>query len=338
MKNLAYTTIVFTGIILVLVLGKSLLIPLVLAFFIWFIIHGIQTKINNISWVKKRVPIVLTNLFTAFLVLGTLAFFVNLLVVNLNHIMVNSGQYEQNVNVWKGMLPDTVLTYVEDIQSSYMDNANLGGVVKSVASAISDFLGNSFLIILYLIFILLEQSVFKKKIQQIAALRSKPSEFLTTVADLSNTIAEYINLKILVSLITGAGSYIVCLIVGLDAPLFWAVIIFVLNFIPNIGSMIGTLFPAAFALLQFGSYVEMLQILIPIGVIQLMVGNFVEPKIMGNSLNISALVVLLSLSVWGLIWGVTGMLLSVPLTVICTQIMAKFPTTKPIAILLGNGK
>jgi predicted PurR-regulated permease PerM len=338
MKNLAYTTIVFSGIVLVLVLGKSLLIPLVLAFFIWFIIHGIQTKINGISWVKRKVPSLIINLFTALLVLGTLAIFVNLLAVNLKSIMVNSSLYEHNVNVWKGMIPDSILAQIEEIQSTYVDNANLGGIVKSVASSISDFLGNSFLIILYLLFILLEQSVFKKKIEQIAALRSNPTGFLTTVQDLSSTIAEYINLKILVSLITGACSYFVFLIVGLDAPLFWAVIIFVLNFIPNIGSLVGTLFPSAFAMLQFGSYIEMLQILIPVGVIQLLVGNFVEPKIMGNSLNISGLVVLLSLSIWGLIWGITGMLLSVPLTVICTQIMAKFPTTKPIAILLGNGK
>jgi predicted PurR-regulated permease PerM len=135
---------------------------------------------------------------------------------------------------------------------------------------------------------------------------------------------------------TGFCSYIVLLLVGVEAPLFWAFLIFILNFIPTVGSLIATLFPAIFALFQFGEFSQSLIILSVVGSIQVVFGNFVEPKLMGSTLNISPLVVFLTLALWGLIWGITGMLLSVPITVSIIIIMSEFPGTRPIAILLSQ--
>lgn len=124
--------------------------------------------------------------------------------------------------------------------------------------------------------------------------------------------------------------------IGVDAPLFWAFLIFILNFIPTIGSLIATIFPAFFAVLQFGEFTPGILVLAIVGAIQLIVGNLVEPRVMGNTLNISPLVVFLTLSLWGVMWGVLGMLLSVPITVIIIIIMSEFPETRPIAILLSQ--
>ena len=128
----------------------------------------------------------------------------------------------------------------------------------------------------------------------------------------------------------------ILLFIGVDAPVFWAFLIFVLNFIPTIGSLIATLFPAIFALLQFGEFTPGILVLAIVGTIQLIVGNFIEPRVMGNSLNISPLVVFLTLAIWGVIWGITGMLLSVPITVILIIVMSEFPSTQPLAILLSQ--
>ena len=338
MKNLAYTIIVIAGVVLFLVLGKVLLIPLVLAIFIWFTIIGLQNKIESVPFVKKNIPHAITNIFTAIIVLGVLALFGQMLTVNINRIVDSVPEYEENINYLSEDLPPTMIAYAKDIKNYYVEDGNLSEVVTSIANTISGLVGNTLLILIYLLFLLLEQQTFKRKLIRIGDLRENPDKFKNLVSGLKATVSEYINLKIILSAMTGFGSYLVFVFVGLEAPVFWSVIIFVLNFIPNIGSLVGTLFPAAFAILQFGSYVEALQILIPVGIIQIVVGNFVEPKMMGNSLNISALVVILSLSLWGLIWGITGMLLSVPLTIIATKIMAQFPSTRPIAILLGNGK
>ncbi len=125
-------------------------------------------------------------------------------------------------------------------------------------------------------------------------------------------------------------------IIGVDFAFFWAFLIFLLNYIPTIGSLIATFFPATVALLQFGAYTEALLVLIIIGTIQVIVGNVIEPKIMGKSLNISSLVVLLALSFWGTIWGVVGMILSVPITVMLIIVLARFPGTRSVAILLSE--
>ena len=151
-----------------------------------------------------------------------------------------------------------------------------------------------------------------------------------------HSIGNYVGLKTVVSLLTGFLSYFALLFIGVDAPLFWAFLIFVLNFIPTIGSLIATIFPAIFAILQFGEFTPGFLVLAIVGSIQLIVGNLVEPRLMGNTLNISPLVVFLTLSLWGVMWGITGMLLSVPITVILIIIMSEFPGTRPIAILLSQ--
>nr|WP_299218998.1 AI-2E family transporter [uncultured Aquimarina sp.] len=128
-------------------------------------------------------------------------------------------------------------------------------------------------------------------------------------------------------------------LMDVDAPFFWALLMFLLNYIPTVGSLIATIFPAVFSLVQFGEFTPFLIILIGLGILEWFVGNVLEPKIMGNSLNISPLVTIIALVIWGQIWGITGMLLSVPITVTMVIICSQFKNTKAIAILLSeNGE
>ncbi|WP_366142674.1 AI-2E family transporter [uncultured Aquimarina sp.] len=133
--------------------------------------------------------------------------------------------------------------------------------------------------------------------------------------------------------------YIFLALMDVDAPFFWALLMFLLNYIPTVGSLIATIFPAVFSLVQFGEFTPFLIILIGLGILEWFVGNVLEPKIMGNSLNISPLVTIIALVIWGQIWGITGMLLSVPITVTMVIICSQFKNTKAIAILLSeNGE
>jgi predicted PurR-regulated permease PerM len=182
----------------------------------------------------------------------------------------------------------------------------------------------------------LEEPIFPKKLKAMYPDKERYNHMNNLVNKIDFSIGNYIALKTLVSLLTGFLSYFALLFIGIDAPLFWAFLIFVLNFIPTIGSLIATLFPTFFALLQFGEITPAILVLAIVGSIQLIVGNLVEPRLMGNTLNISPLVVFLTLSLWGVMWGITGMLLSVPITVILIIIMSEFPATQPIAILLSQ--
>ncbi|MEM7037311.1 MAG: AI-2E family transporter, partial [Bacteroidota bacterium] len=123
--------------------------------------------------------------------------------------------------------------------------------------------------------------------------------------------------------------------VGLDFAIFWAFLIFLLNFIPTFGSLAATIFPVVFSILQFDTWTPVIILLVGILATQMIIGNFLEPKLLGNRLNISSLVVLISLSVWGTIWGVIGMILAVPLTVAIMIILSEFESTLPIAIWLS---
>jgi len=157
-----------------------------------------------------------------------------------------------------------------------------------------------------------------------------------TIKRVNTSISKYITLKSLVSLITGICSYVALYFLGVDSPVFWAFLIFLLNFIPTIGSLIATLFPSIIAVLQTGNFELFFWVLIIVGAIQILVGNVIEPKVMGNNLNVSTLVVFISLSFWGTIWGISGMVLSVPITVILIILLSQFDSTRNIAILLSE--
>jgi len=131
-------------------------------------------------------------------------------------------------------------------------------------------------------------------------------------------------------------SYIFMKVVGVDFAEFWAVLIFLLNFIPTIGSIVATIFPSLITLVQFESYTPFFVVLGGVTAIQVCVGNILEPRLMGNSLNLSPLVILLNLSLWGLIWGIPGMFLCVPFLVISAIVFSHVPQTRSIAILLSR--
>ncbi|MEO1224292.1 MAG: AI-2E family transporter, partial [Pseudomonadota bacterium] len=142
--------------------------------------------------------------------------------------------------------------------------------------------------------------------------------------------------KTLTSLMTGLASYTVLRLVGVDFAETLALIIFLLNYIPNIGSILGIVFPAMIALVQFDTLAPFL-IATPILIaIQVIIGNLVEPMLMGRSLNLSSFVIILALVFWGVIWGIPGMFLSVPITVVALIVCSHIRGARWIAILLSK--
>ena len=192
------------------------------------------------------------------------------------------------------------------------------------------------MIIFYVVFLFVEESLFQHKIKLIFEPRNRFDKVSQILQKIDKSMSSYIGLKSLVSLLTTTLSYFIMLAVGIDSPVFWAFLIFMFNFIPSIGPILGTLLPALFCLIQFGTFTPALIVLFGVGGVSVLVGSLVEPKLMGNTLNISPLVAILSLALWGSIWGIIGMLLSVPITVAMIIIFSQFPSTRSIAILLSE--
>ncbi|MFC1616553.1 AI-2E family transporter, partial [Patescibacteria group bacterium] len=130
--------------------------------------------------------------------------------------------------------------------------------------------------------------------------------------------------------------YVVLKVIGVDFPEFWAFIIFLFNYIPVVGSLVAVSFPIMLSLVQFPGLLVGLIVTVCLFSIQFIVSNFVEPPLIGNSLNLSPVVIVLSLALWGSIWGIIGMILCVPITVIVNIVFSKFPNTRPVAILLSS--
>jgi AI-2 transport protein TqsA len=330
-----YYLLVLIVVVVLLIYAQSLMIPLVLAITIWFIITILRKGLQMIPWIKSWPKWLLTVLSTVVLI-SLLGLVVTLISRNIQELSESLPVYQENITIVSEKINTTFDIDLVASITEFMVDFDFVGILSNLFSALTSVFGDAFLVIIYLVFILIEEPIFPRKIRAIYNKPDKLGHTTELLKKIDHTSSRYMAIKSIMSLLTGTLSFFVLLIIGVDAPFFWAFLIFLLNYIPAIGSLIATLFPAIFAMLQFGDITHPVLVLAIVGSIQVIVGNILEPRIMGNSLNISTLVVFIVLAVWGAIWGVIGMLLSVPITVIMILVMSEIPSTRAIAILLSK--
>ncbi|NOQ25476.1 MAG: AI-2E family transporter [Bacteroidales bacterium] len=333
-SRIANGLLIAFAIVIMLIYGKNLLIPFVIALIFWFLIKEIRDLLNKIQFIDEKIPNLVLNIIgfaSIFLIIGGV---VKILSVNIQQLSTELPVYQSNISRLTESINNTFNIDVISSAKEFLGKYEYTKLLSGLFSSLTDIFGDAFLIIIYTLFLLLEEPFFSKKINAIYAKKDAQDEVNTVLQQLNKSIGRYISLKTLISLLTGILSYFALLFIGLDAPLFWAFLIFLMNYIPAVGSLIATVFPATFAMLQFGELMPGVWVLIIVGAIQLVIGNLIDPKLTGSSLNVSPLVVLIGLAFWGAIWGIIGMILSVPITVALIIIFSEFPQTKAIAILL----
>ena len=202
-------------------------------------------------------------------------------------------------------------------------------------NAVLSFLGNAFLILIFLLFMLIGAGETEKKVQQAFPphLAIRISKAWTNIGI---QVRQYLVTKTFVSFLTGVVTFLIVWIMGIDFPLIWGFLTFLLNFIPNIGSTIAVFLPSLLSLLQFDTLLIPIVAFVLLVTTQMTIGNIVEPRMMGFSLNLSPLIVLLSLIFWGWLWGIPGMVLAVPLTATIKIIFENIETLRPFAILISG--
>ncbi|MFC2104657.1 AI-2E family transporter [Bacteroidota bacterium] len=322
------------ALVVIFIYGKNLLLPFVVALIFWFLIKEIRDVLNRVKFIDEKVPNTILNIigFAAiFAIIGGIA---KILTVNIQQLSSQLPVYQSNITKITAAINTTFNIDVVNSVKEFLGEYEYTKLLSGLFNSITEVFGDAFLIIIYTLFLLLEEPYFSKKINAIYAKKDDLDDVNKVLRELDKSIGRYISLKTLISLFTGILSYIALLFIGLDAPLFWAFLIFLMNYIPAIGSLIATVFPSIFAMLQFGELMPGVWVLIIVGAIQLVVGNYIDPKLTGSSLNVSPLVVLIGLAFWGAIWGIIGMILSVPITVMMIIIFSQFPNTKGIAVLL----
>jgi predicted PurR-regulated permease PerM len=325
--KLAALVIIFAGVIY----AKVIITPILLALFISIIC------IQPISWLeKKRIPkwiaiiIVILGLILIFfgftsLIGGTLSFFLSNVSKYESAITAISVTTIQFLNENGFSIPEDQITKL--IQPEKIQEFTSHGVKLLI-----NLLGNSFLITLIVLFILMEFGSFLIKAK---AITNKSYQSILYFSTILRNIRHYLAIKTMICLATGICIYISLLIIGVDYPLLWALLAGLMNYIPNIGSVIAIIPTFFFALIQLGpggalwTFASFL-------VIHNVLGNFIEPKLMGKGLDLSALVVVLSLIFWGFILGPVGMFLATPFTLTIKIIMEQNEKTRWLAILLGT--
>ncbi len=232
---------------------------------------------------------------------------------------------------------EDVNTYLKNFDwTAAVKQLSLPAYVSSTVGSFFQFLANVFLVLLFMVYAMLGKESLFARIRH--AFRGWQAEQVaSTVETINRQIQEYLIAKTLISLVTGLLATVVLLIFGVDFAFVWGMLTFLLNYIPNIGSTIATLPPILLALLQFDSFWRPLWISVLLILIQMTMGNVVEPRFMGKRLDLSPLVVILSLIFWGFLWGIVGMILAVPIVATVKIVTENIEPLKPISYFLSGG-
>ncbi len=323
----AALVIIFAGVIY----AKSVITPFLLALFISIICA------QPIEWLEKRkVPRSAALIIVILGLVMLFAAFIYLIGGTLSSFSSNVADYETSLSE----MGDSLVVFLND-HGVKMSAEQLSGIIQPAkilqltANAVNGLLnvmGKTFLVFLIVIFTLTEFGSFLVKSKAINYGSGRSMDYIFTI---TQNIRQYLWIKTLVALAVGALIYVALLIIGVEYALLWALIAALMNYVPNIGSIIASIPAVLFALVQTGTG-GAIWTLVSFMVIYNVVGNFIEPRIMGKGLGLSTLVVFLSLLFWGMIFGTVGMVLSVPITMAIKIILEQNEKTRWIALALGT--
>jgi AI-2 transport protein TqsA len=319
-----------------LMVGRGFLLPWVIALLIWNLLNTLNNAIQDLPVLGKYLPAVVSMLLSLGVVIGLIWGLVNIVSNNVNEVIHASARYQASFKHLIGQLDQRLLSKLITNVDRLVDELNFQKILMNLYGGFTSVAGSAVLIALYVSFLFVEQSMFGQKLLLLVPSARKRKVVKTLMQRTIRDTQTYLGLKTLMGLLTAMASWGIMAWIGLDFAEFWALLIFFLNYIPSIGSIIATLFPALLALIQFQTWMPFVLMTSGLVVVQFIIGNILEPRYLGRSLNLSPLVILFALGLWGIIWGVVGMFLSVPITVMMIILFAHFPTTRPIAVLLSK--
>jgi AI-2 transport protein TqsA len=338
-KNI-HLIFLFVLIIYLLSVLSSILIPFVLALLFAILFQPlvqVLKKIKTPNWIV--LPVV------SFITLGILYGIFQILLETTTNILEQQdylvSRLEMRANEtlrWANSITGLNFTtgnFFESI-SEMLDKEFISSAASQIASGVSSFTGSFVWFSLYYVFLLAGLANYEKYIHYVAADVSENGSLVKNLQRIKKAVLAYMLVKTGVSIATGVFVTITCLIFDIKFAFFWGLLTFLLNYIPSIGSILAVIPPTLMAVIQFDSIKVVVLLLIILASIQFLLGNVVEPKIQGGTLRINTLTVLFGLVFWGYIWGVVGMMLSVPLLVILKIIFEYFPSLSVLARIMGS--
>lgn len=329
---------VFLGIIAIILVGYTLkvlghlVVPLLVAFFISFLLWPLVTALT-----RRRVPGSLAVLVALLAVAASITLCALILQHSFRGFVKEAPKYEERIHSWTDRISPHLGPFSKELQkrenlekmgAAFADTAL--GAAGTVVSAVTTFA----LILVYLLFILVGRLKTGDRVERAFA----PDRALKVRRALQNVdqqVLRYLGMKTLINLATGIFFGVTCAILGVDFPVLWGFVGFLVSYVPVVGSVLSPLPPVLLSLLQFPDELwRPVAVAICLVAIVLIMFNLVEPKLLGDRLGLSPLVVMFALLFFGWMWGIWGMILSVPLAAIIKILCESFDATKPIAVLM----
>ena len=315
--------------------AKPVLFPFFLAIFLSFVLSPILDFLT-----RKKIPRAISILFIVIF-----SFFI---IYLLGLLFYSSGKtfasefpkYGQKIGSILASIQEQLKLTFPKLESvgwvEQLDINRIGGFLLSSLGPFFSFIALLFLIFIFLIFILAGRGNIKVKIEK-SFNKERSSQIIDVIQKIDNQIQKYLAIKTIVSFVTGVLATVVLMIFGVDFAIVFGFFTFILNYVPNIGSIIATALPLTVAVFQFETLWPAFWILIILGLIQMIIGNFIEPRVMGEGLGLSTLVVLFFLFFWGWMWGIAGMILAVPTAATIKIVCDNIPPLSFVGELMSKG-
>lgn len=325
-----------TAMLLLVFLSQAadFLIPIAIAFLVWFMINAFADAlvrhlpfIGRISWLPVFVASLLIMLMVGLAGSAIFSTFAQL-----------STDLARATLKIETFINELLMTFDISTKFSVPERieASLSEILKKIIDSVQLIASDGSTIIIYVLFLFADQPFFSRKLKAIIPNETRRTHVEAVLKRISDDVRTYMYLMTLMSLLTGFATYCICLWFDVPAAIFWAFLAFILNYIPTVGTILGVGFPTVFALATFSNPDSVIALGVTLFVMQFLIGNILLPKLMGSQLDISQFVVILSLFGWAAVWGITGMLLSVPLTVIIMIVLYQFPSTRQIGLALSK--
>jgi AI-2 transport protein TqsA len=305
----------------VLMYTRVVMIPFVLAVFI----IALVSPVLDLQVIRLKFPRPVAVVVTLLIVAVIIALLCLLIAQAVQTIIDTARPYADSfVSLAKQVFPKLNEWGIElDQKKILSDLANrIPALVTNTLGSVFGFASTVFFVLIFVMFLLAGRNPH--------VVRSG------VYADIDRKVRRYIATKAVVSTVTGLLVWAALAAIRLELAGVFGIFAFLLNFIPSVGSVISTLLPIPIAVAQFQSPLPIVYVIVVPGTIQMLIGNVLEPKFMGEGLNLHPVIILLALSFWGLLWGIAGMFLAVPMTAIVRIILVQFDTLKPLGNLLAG--
>ncbi len=320
-------------------LMASVIIPVVIAVMLSFILEPIIRNLNKTC----KIPWLLAEIIVLALLVSAISALANMFVSGVTAIVELYPRYEERFTKIYAALAiqfdipfDKELSLFSNLWNSLGIRTALQNMAISLSSSLLTFSKNAIMVLFFVFFLLAETRSVKKKLQNPVITRGN-TNIEIAIKDIMKQTTHYISIKATVSLLTGFLVFLGCIIVGLRFAVIWGLLAFILNFIPTFGSIISGIVTVLFAIVQFyPSWEETLFVTAVMLGVNLAIGYVVEPKWEGKGLGLSPFFLIVSLSLWGWLWGFAGLVLAVPMTVIMKIVCENIPPLKPFAIMMGS--